>query len=417
MGLQGRKRLNRVAIGAVLWGLVVVVGLICHQVVLDRQLEVISAEEYLTQAQLDRLIEDQRLISESGVFPEGSQSRDAGPLLNPHIKLHGGTVAQQTAIDPPWWGGAEVYAQVKGPRGKGRPAPDARPWLVAPETMPAGDLSLTAALLEFDHWETSGPGGRYAEYLQTAAHPFHADSPIPNLVDLQTLARLRLARGLASPDGEDMLPALRQVRHLARLTYSTEHLIASMVANAILSIEKRGYERAVDQGLIGAEAWRPAEDSLRQAIRRVGFGSVMVVAGWTVPDDALDQLAAADLRLFSLCGALNELTFLHHGSFPAWDTLPGEQALHHHGDRASRLLTDNPQCRVPVARAVLADPSRMNLEEYWRGIDEGSSEAKQSRALLRIPFLRVHLLIEVQRGHPYRQYGQTPAMDWPGATR
>ena len=421
--MLSRRRVNRILIGAVLWGMVAVVGLICHEVVIDRQIEVFSAD-YLSQAQLDRLIADQRLIGESGVFPEGSQARDAGPLLNPHIRLDGGFLTQQAAIDSPWWGGEEAHAATRGPRGESRAAPDAQPWLVSPETMPAGDLALTAALLEYDHWETAGPGGRYAEYLQTQSHPFLADSPVPSLVDLQTLARLRLARGLASPDGVDMLPALRQTRHLARLAYSTESLVASMVANAILSIEKRGYERAVKQQLIGPEAWAPASDELRQAIRRVGFGSVMVVAGWTVPDDAADQLDAAGLRLFGLCGALNELTYQHHMCFPAWDTLPGERALDHLGKRVRVLLADNPQCRVPVARAVLADPDGMSLAGWERSVRASGGDSAGSsgaRWLVQVPFLRVHHLLDTlfSRGavRMYRQYGETPALDWSGPGR
>jgi hypothetical protein len=56
----------------------------------------------------------------------------------------------------------------------------------------------------------------------------------------------------------------------------------------------------------------------------------------------------------------------------------------------------------------------MNLEEYWRHIDDGSSEARQSRALMRIPFLRVYLLLEAERGHPYRLYREDKWSDYPG---
>jgi hypothetical protein len=405
-------RSKRVLVGLSLWSAVFSMGILTHHVVIGRQLESIS-EDYLTQSQLDRLIVDQRLISESGVFPSTPQVHDAGPLLNPLIKLDGGSPAEQTSIVWPWWGGEAVRTATRGPRSARRAGPDQAPWLITPELMPEGDLSLMRDLLRMDHWEDAGPGGRYAEYLQTDGHPMLAESPIPNLVDLMTLARLRLARGLASPEGADMLHALQETRHLARLVYSTENLVASMVAKAILSIEDRAYRRAVERGLIAPGDWEPASDELRQAIRRVGFGSVMVAAGWTIPDDALEQLEAEGQGLFSLCAAITELSITHHSAFPAWGDWPGERGFTQLGQRASVLMQAHPECRVPVARSSLQSPDRMSMEQWLTG-----HSSDDSVDLVGVPYLRVHILLEVLLSgggvRQYRQYGDTPDQDYAG---
>ncbi len=395
-----------------------VVAVVAHHVGADRQMGRVEAE-YLTQAQLDRLIADQRLIAEAGIFPVPTRERDAGEILNPFIKLDGGTVEQQTAVSSPWWASKEIFQQTKGPRGKDRPKAAERPWLLQPDTMPEGDLSIMRELMAYDHWETSTAGGRYAEYLATLEHPFLASSPIPNLVALQTLARLRLSRGLKGTDGAEMLRALGEVRHLAMLTHSTENLVASMVANALLSIEKRGYLHAVKLGLIMGEEWVPASDALRDANRRVGFGMVMVAMGWTVPDDAMEQVMAAGVPLFNLCGSLSEGVFQWHMLYPVWKGLPLERELSHMGVRLQANLDAAPQCRLGVARGVMVQPERMNIVEWREGMKamkKPSEDRDFGIDLLSTPYVRIHALLglmdQVGAVRMWRKYGETAADDW-----
>jgi hypothetical protein len=395
-----------------------------HHWGMDQQLEA-QQLDYLTQAQLDRLIADQRLIAESGIFPVPTRQHNAGDLLNPLFPLDGGSGVLQTPVQEVWWSGEEIRDSLRGrtPPGKRGARRPRRPyrWATEPEAMPVGDLSITKALLAYDHWETSTPGGRYAEYLFTGEFPFLASSPIPNLVDTQTLARLRLVQGLTSPDGSDMLAALEETRHLARLAHSTETLVASMLAGAILSIEKRGYDVAVERGLIAVEDWVPADDELRYAIRRAGFGMVMVVSGWTVPDDAHKQLVATGLPLFNLCGGLNEAVFQFHLLFPAWSGLPLERDLSHFGDTLQRHLAASTECRMVVGRDVLAHPERMDTRSWKQSIQVLQRNARNEGLdldLLDVPFLRGHLILYLTQKagtvQMFRQYGATADRDFRG---
>jgi hypothetical protein len=406
-----RKRLIQLAVVMpVLLASAVVGG---HHWAMDQQLEV-QQDDYLTQAQLDRLIEDQRLIAESGIFPAPTQQRDAGELLNPFVPLDSGSAVLQTPVAEVWWSGEEIREAVRGPRPaqerRGRETHRPHRWSAEPEAIPAGDLSITKALLAYDHWETSTPGGRYAEYLATDEFPFLSSSPIPNLVDTQTLAKLRLAQGLTSPDGSDMLAALEETRHLARLVYSTETLVAAKIARAILSIEKRGYSVAVARGLIAAEDWVPADDDLRSAFRRAGSGMVMVAMGWTVPNDAHEQLVATELLLFNLCGGFHEAIYQSYLLFPSWSSLPLERDLSHSGDTFKRNLAASPECRMVVGRNVLAQPERTDTRSWthysrWLDLD-----------LLEVPFLRGHLMLQsIQKTgaiQMFRRYGATKDRDW-----
>jgi len=420
MDLGHRARVNLAVLGL---GVVLVALPLCvHHWGIGRQLESLE-DNFLTQAQLDRLVADQRLIAESGIFPAPTRHRNAGEILNPLVPLDGGTDEQQTPVKEVWWSSREVFDEVRGPkdtRKRGQRHPRKKQaWAVKPEAMPTGDLSITKTLLAYDHWETASPGGRYAEYLATDEHPFLASSPIPNLIAMQTLARLRLVQGILSPEGSDMLPALEETRHLARLSLSSETLIAAMIANAILSIEKRAYDMAVERGLLAPEAWTPASDDLREAIRRAGFGMVVVAMGWTVPDDAHDQLVATGLPLFNLCGGQTEAVFQYHALYPIWDTFPLERDLSHFGDDLRGHIEASPQCRLVVGREVLAHPERMNDRNWKKSLgvlDRDYGKVDWLLNVMRVPFVRGHLMLYVYdsigMGDVFRLYGPTAAQDW-----
>jgi hypothetical protein len=419
MGIRPRYWLPLVGLGLPILGLIAVV--VIHRTIMAERLVELDAA-FLTQAQLDRLIADQRRIAAADIFPPPTSDRDAGELLNPLIKLDGGTPTQRRAIAPPWWGGRALMDQTRGPRDE-LPPPERRPWLVSPEYMRQGDFSILADLLAYDHWETSAAGGRYAQYLATDDHPFLPSSPIPNLVDLQTLARLRLAKGLAG-DGAEMRSALVEVRHLARLTHSTDWLVASMVAVALLTIERRGFEAAIQRGLLPHDAWEPVTDEQKHAMRRAGFGMVMVAMGWVQPADAHSQLAALGIPLFNRCGGLTEAVAQHHMIYPFWDGLPGERDLSFLSDRVRTSLSEATECRIPVARQVMAHPEWMSMS-LWTGgsrFKSGAGTAEvDAGGVYAVPFLRGPAFLG-ERFYAkalanFRMYGDTPADDWRGQSR
>jgi hypothetical protein len=389
-----------------------------HRSVMGTQLKAIQ-DQFLTQAQLERLMVDQQTIASSGLFPARSNAHDAGVLLNPVMGLDGGEPIHQQAISWPWWAAPALREQTKGPRADRLP-PARRPWLVSPEYMRKGDLSILEKLMAYDHWEVSSPGGRYAEYLALDDHPFLPDSPIPNFVGLQTLVRLRLAVGLAAGTRDEMLTALREVRHLARLCESTEGLVPSMVAISLLAVEGRAAKMAVAREIISVDDWTPISDPVKQALRRAAFGMVVVASGWTHPQDAAAQLDALGIPLFGQCAGLSEAVVQHHLMFPFWNTVPGELGFAFLGAPLEAKLSQASECRLPVARDVMAHPERMNMRYWTEGSSIGASgiSGSQKRGkIFAIPFLRgpSFLAEGVYAGavDTFRLYGSTFVEDWP----
>ncbi len=411
------RKLSLLLIGIVAFGAACLV-LVGHNAAMDIQ-EATFEQSYLTQAQLQRLIDDQQQVAASGIFPLHTQGSDAGPLINPFVALDGGSAHMQKPLEATWWNQRTVRDQVRhrAKRGKrGRPSRHApRAWLTKPETMPQGDLSLLTELRSTDHWNADAPEGRYAAYLATDQHPLLSKSPIPNLIDMQTLARLRLAQGLESGEME---PALQEVRHLAILAHSTENLIGSMIAVAILSIEKRGYDAAVARDLMASEEWKPASDAIRSALRRAGMSMVLVVAGWTEDADALAQLTDLEIPLFGYCGAVQEAAVLHVATSPDWTPLPFERIRSVDGSLINEAIAQQ-NCRLQPTRTALQRSKPLDFQTWISGTFDkgilGSAHPLQLQ-LLRVPFVRgpvlLHLMHDNGTGRVYRQYGTTAADDW-----
>lgn len=116
-----------------------------------------------------------------------------------------------------------------------------------PDNLKKVDLQWVQRLRAYDHWDlfASGPNSKFLGPEAKAVNPFTL--PVPEFQFLPAGARLHLRRGL---DKRDIVPALEDVRHLARLSYTTETLIGSMVAIALLKMERVAYGEAIRRGII-----------------------------------------------------------------------------------------------------------------------------------------------------------------------
>ena len=258
--------------------------------------------------EIARCLADHERVAARSVLTYGND-RDAGELLNRHLRVDG---PDYPADEPAWWADHALHeVVVKRPGG----------WHNVDDPLPDGDLSVLTRALDYDHWDVTRSGA-YARFLRGGQavlepwftvrnyrRPMSNGMPMlittPFLNPLFILVRLRLLRGLQR---QDILPALREVRHLARLTYSIETLYSTICARSILGLERRAWEVAVERGLPGATEWEPASSEELQAMRRSGFSMAMVVSG-LAGCTAAERLLASPGPLHGLCGGIDEATW------------------------------------------------------------------------------------------------------------
>jgi hypothetical protein len=244
-------------------------------------------EKRLSAEQVDALFADIALIQQQSPIGECHITHDAAEVLNALIDLDDNRPEHRSQT-PPWWADPAVSAALKA---------DNSSWKDHVKDGPRGDLSITRTLLAYDGWDSSSSGPKLA--VQAVASYAY---PIPNLVPFQTLAKLRLLEGLRS--GE-MKGALEEVRHLTELVACEEWLVGAMIAVALLGIEADGYEEAVKRGILPAEAWKPVPKPVREAMKREGFGLVLLYAG-LAPEGSLDRLDRVQGLIFGRCAAMGE---------------------------------------------------------------------------------------------------------------
>ena len=152
-------------------------------------------------------------------------------------------------------------------------------WSTAPDDIEIGDLSILKQLMAYDHWEAGrlpsddatqdNVRGAYDAYLRDVPHKAYLSTlqPAPNPLALVDLAKFRLLQGLRTGD---VLPALQEVRHLARLIHSDETVIHTVMAIAILRFERRAFEAATDRGLLASTDWT-SPHSRRTSMQCIGW--------------------------------------------------------------------------------------------------------------------------------------------------
>lgn len=122
------------------------------------------------------------------------------------------------------------------------------------------DLAWMSDLERYGYWDLEPVGG------PLDAVPFAPLSePIPQFVDLLNIARARLAQGLASGHHVE---AAHEVRELARLTLSSEQLVGAMVGVALLHLEQRAWDEAVDRRLDVTD-WEPVSEDDQHRLKRL----------------------------------------------------------------------------------------------------------------------------------------------------
>ena len=398
-----------------------VTGLIIHRSVI-RDATALQQVPPLTPEQTDRLIRDLQRATALDVLKMPTRARDAGSLLNPYIGLDDGT----PAVEAVWW--SDV---THAPRLNRRDAH----WSTAPDDVEIGDLSILKQLLAYDHWEAGGlpraedthqaTRSAYAAYLQSVPSGAYLSTfqPAPNAVALVDLAKFRLLQGLRTGD---VLPALQEVRHLARLIHSDETVVHTVMAIALLRSERRALEAAVERGLMESTDWAvPTEDDLRAMQRAVAATAYLLAGGADAGQWA--QISALSPDTFGLCAALHEAAAIKL-AFPTVALWPGEVSPQRVMPLTEPTLEAS-SCALPLARQSLAKDRKASLSMAFEDVVYRLDRLNLLQERLRRDHSRstlMKLYVPYLRGHAWTEigasllitgstvYGERPEDDWGG---
>ncbi|MCM2279147.1 MAG: permease prefix domain 1-containing protein [Oligoflexia bacterium] len=240
----------------------------------------------------DRFLRDQALLRAEPVFAFAGSQRDAGARLNLLLPWEGAVGFSQSERDS-----AASLAIPEALRRKLQ-SPD---WLEATADSSAFETAWLGELSGFDHWDLfrSGPLKTYLEQNPDAAFWI---LPVPDYAVLRDWAKIRLLKGIH--DG-NVLPALREVRHLARLVYSNELLVSDMIAVSMLRDEAAAYRSAVSKRLLSASDWKPLSEEFLIRAKRALWGHKHFLNLWADPD-LMKRLFDGRTATVGMCSAFSE---------------------------------------------------------------------------------------------------------------
>lgn len=301
----------------------------------------------------DAFLDDLKHLQAHPAFAPSRARMDAGPFLNPRIKWSYNASDPRVRRNLPF---------ILSNPGLSLSAADLKilhtwgnTWLEHASDAPRTDLSWLSELREhYDYWDIFA-WSPMNEALQEKLDDLPwSMMPLPDFEEIQAAAKLRLLRGLHD---RKMIPALNEVRHLARLANTTETLVGSMVAIALLNTERKGYEKAVSLGIMKSADWQPVSFELAMRARRAfyGFPQLFTDGG---PEGLNERFLGAIPATPGLCTAMFEAEgiALHMRAVLSYQTLfPGETNLAAHFERINRAVERAP-CRLTYARIAESRP-------------------------------------------------------------
>jgi len=237
---------------------------------------------------------DQEVLSSLGIFPEPPYHHDAGAWLN--SKLHWRLIEN-----------SEVQAPLRLPESLLSTFEIDSQDIYNPEhfhLLSSLDFGWWNELRRYDHWNlaTHGP---LAELFERDPLYSRANEPRPDANVLRFWSQLRFLKAMKDGRYEQ---ASKDVRHLARLMYSSEDLGLAMTGSALLALERGAHEIIKAQVKL-PEGWKPlTEDQLQRSSRYL-----FALPHFAVPTGHAQEMRATFPLLldFGQCIALNMA--LHSG--------------------------------------------------------------------------------------------------------
>ncbi len=245
---------------------------------------------------LKDFLNDQKIVGENSFFVRSEHARDAGPFLNARI---------------PWVEGNSAPDRNKGEFTKGLSDVESSfkswkdMWLEH-----AGELNYSrfnlawmGQLESFDYWEIEKNSPAADLFSKNPSIPGYLyGHPLPDFISFERLAKIRLMKGVAE---KQVLAALRETRQLAKMLYTTEHLPGLIVAHAILGLERRAYEYALQQHLLKQSEWEVLPESTCKRANRILLASATYFSLFTEPDILRTALTNEHKNL-GVCAGLRE---------------------------------------------------------------------------------------------------------------
>lgn len=163
------------------------------------------------------------------------------------------------------------------------------------------DLSWFNEISKFDYWdlESNSPQGKLIE-LQSYISP--ENLPIPDAIELLTLAKLRLAVGA---DEKKPLQALQHLRQLATLLLTTESIHMYTTALGVLDIERRGYQYFLDTEMMKEDDWEVIPRNITRRASRALWAARGYFHVWT-DTRLLERIFLNQREPIGFCAAINE---------------------------------------------------------------------------------------------------------------
>ena len=199
------------------------------------------------------------------------------------------------------------------------------------------------------------------------------EEPLPDFIGLITLSKVRLSRGLKNGN---LVTALTETRHLARLFLGHEALLDSMVALTILSLEEEVIAEAERQG-IEIDSW----DAVAQ--EDIDLAQRLLIKSIAFYDPTLHHTSLALMQqeqVFERCTIISDA---------AWPTI----FLRSFSGRKRWLFEAN----LFVSIAHFKDDWKqsncrlLRVERHWN-ISEQQTFWDTSQPEFQIPYLRMYLI-------------------------
>lgn len=259
-------------------------------------------------------ISDLQFIEKAAILPAVGQAgkRDAGPYLN--AKLYWSPLGETK------FGRAKPLVDESTTEWFMRVGTD---WVTFAEKKRKikADLSLFKDLANFDVWDIE-KNSPLEQLVADAKFVPPSKLPIPEPSDLIAVAKLRLLDGFYS---KKPLEALKDVRQLANLLFTTENLQLVLAGLAVLDHERRGYNFYLQQNLMPAGSWQPVERNVTRRAQRALLAAPSYLRVWTKPELMTSSFATSPP---GFCAITNEAFPLEFSLRPMLEPhLPFERDL------------------------------------------------------------------------------------------
>lgn len=263
-------------------------------------------------------LEDRAILSKYDIFKPSKGFRDAGPYLNDKIHWQVGDIHHQGSLVLPGWLHKEMN----------------KDWMNKKPLFKKMGMKFDwmKELHQFDYWNPEENSPAYPPGKKYFTYSF----PIPTYKDLVTWAKLRLLYG---KEKGDMQSAFKDVRHLARLIWTNDYLISSMVTVQLLRLEHQVHE--------GNWEIIPEEDLMRA---KRHFYALPNVVDPHLSDEMWKTLTNTDL---GICPMITEGLM----SYVSMRDLMQNELTHEYARMNELVKTSQTKCRETIVNKMYNDPT------------------------------------------------------------